>query len=413
MFSRSNKRLLKRHIHHYNDIRRDVDTIETTMQSVNSDMDGIITDMTNSTVSLQTLETDLQMMATDVILLDDNLNMATTKLAEIEAKNQYQDILPVSETRRLYETNTNTLMYLNENRTYGIRFQVNTFTDITLKNVLVETRYIGNYNYTSRTITLWDDDDTILFTGSMSVMVSDGDYFTLAINVPLAKGTFYKIGIDLLDAHPPEHGSDKYCEINPVQNSATTAYIQSITNRYSVSGHGSLDTLVWYLNARHILNLDLEKTEDNIQLKKPLNLNMNPIYNCSIVFDNILSPSVPQISYIARCFRIDDTGLKLGDLVEFGTTLKIRKALHNDMSHAVIGVFIGYTALNTCLIGMTNSVMRVRIEPNSSISIGDSITKSNLVDGCCVRGITYGVLGISMNNVVNAGNNVSIQCIIK
>ena len=144
MFSRSNKRLLKRHLHHFNEIRKDVDTIETTVHSVNTDMEGVINDMNNSTISLQTLETDIQTVATDVILLDDSLNTMTTKLTDIETKSQYQDLLPVSETERLYETNTNTLMYLNEDRTLGLRFKVNAFTDITLTKVMIPTRYIGN-----------------------------------------------------------------------------------------------------------------------------------------------------------------------------------------------------------------------------------------------------------------------------
>ena len=84
------------------------------------------------------------------------------------------------------------------------------------------------------------------------------------------------------------------------------------------------------------------------------------------------------------------------------------------MLRALLGVFIGYNNnIYTCLVGMPTSVMRVHLEPNSSISIGDSITKSNLVDGCCVRGITNGVLGISMNNVVSAGQDVLIQCLLK
>ena len=414
MFSRSNKRLLKRHLHHYNEIRKDVDTIETTVHSVNTDMEGVINDMNNSTISLQTLETDIQTVATDVILLDDSLNTMTTKLTDIETKSQYQDLLPVSETERLYETNTNTLMYLNEDRTLGLRFKVNAFTDITLTKVMIPTRYIGNYTQTSRTIRLWDDNDTLLYTGSMTVMVSDGDNFALTINHTLLKDTFYKIGVDLLDAHPPEYGSDRFCEIAPVLNPSTSTYINSITNRYSTSGHGVLDPMVWYLNPRHILNLEFEKTEDTVRFTKPLNMNMNPIVNCNVIYDNVLSPNVPQTSYIARCFRTDDTTLKLGDLVEFGATLKVRKSVHNDMSRAVLGVFIGYNNnIDTCLVGMPTSVMRVHLEPNSSISIGDSITKSNLVDGCCVRGITNGVLGISMNNVVSAGQDVLIQCLLK
>ena len=56
MFRRSGNKALKKHLHHFNDIRSDVDTIEDNVSNFSSDMNGIVNDMNNSNISLQTIE---------------------------------------------------------------------------------------------------------------------------------------------------------------------------------------------------------------------------------------------------------------------------------------------------------------------------------------------------------------------
>ena len=47
MFRRSGNKALKKHLHQFNDIRSDVDTIEGNVSNVSSDMNGIVNDMNN------------------------------------------------------------------------------------------------------------------------------------------------------------------------------------------------------------------------------------------------------------------------------------------------------------------------------------------------------------------------------
>ena len=49
MFRRSSNNSLRRHLNHYEDVRRDVDIIQETVSNVNADMTGIVDDMNNRT----------------------------------------------------------------------------------------------------------------------------------------------------------------------------------------------------------------------------------------------------------------------------------------------------------------------------------------------------------------------------
>ena len=68
---------------------------------------------------------------------------------------------------------------------------------------------------------------------------------------------------------------------------------------------------------------------------------------------------------------------------------------------------------NISLVAISGSVIRCRIEVGGTASIGDRLYKSTVSDGSVSKNEHFELYAISLQNVLNAGNNVFIQCLLK
>ena len=144
-----------------------------------------------------------------------------------------------------------------------------------------------------------------------------------------------------------------------------------------------------------------------------VNKSSNAITNGSFILDtDYVNPTTSN--FIARVFKTDDSSLVRGDIVEFSNTTKIRKCLYNDVSKHLIGVFMFYDTYGNAIVAVTNSIVRCRLQPNASVSIGDRLVRSTTTNGSLVRTSSGDyTFAVSMQNVVSAGNSVFIQCLLK
>ena len=438
MFKRSNNsnRLLKKHLYEYDNLKDDVDEVQTGITHVNNNMNDVIDDMNNKNITLSTIENDVKVIASDVIILNndmtavkaditDNTNAVNTMnshiynigldVSTLNDKTQYQSILTRQYTHQMFQYSDVSKSNNTSETTYGYTFRV--LKTMTLKSILLHRTYIGSDINLSRTCKVWTNNNDVLFTGQMSVSsYNSNGYYELVCNVPVTINKTYKVGIDLLIERgtPPNiYPADMYSTSVPVVNSNVRTYIDNITPKYSINGHGVLDDLLYLMPSRYVLDLNFTVPVDVVLMSNQIDLKNNAITNGSFILDtDYVNPTTTN--YIARIFKTDDLTLVEGDVVEFSNTTKIRKCLYNDVSKHLIGVFMFYDTYKNAVVAVTNSIVRCRLQPNATVSIGDRLIRSNTTNGALVRASSGDyTFAVSMQNVSNVGVDTFIQCLLK
>ena len=146
MFRRNGNAQLIKHLNEFNTLNRNVSGIETTIDTVNNDVD--------------LLESQLDSI---------DISTISTELSDLKTKTQYTDIKTNSSITHLYQLNNNTLTYLNQNKSIGLRFRA-VSNNLYLKYIKIDTRYIYN-NQQMRLIKLYDDNYNVLFSGYLDKII--------------------------------------------------------------------------------------------------------------------------------------------------------------------------------------------------------------------------------------------------
>ena len=261
-----------------------------------------------------------------------------------------------------------------------------------------------------RLIKLYDDSDNVLFSGYLdtsNIIIDTVSYFSIELNVALTSGSYYKVGIDLTNTTI----SDSICLVSPTQNNQS--HIDNITSIYSQVGqHGILNQSGIYDSDRNILFPVFETFNDVVILSKPINMDTHLLYNCNVMLDDPYSLIAPSNSQITRIFKTDDTNLHLGDVITFSNTTKIKKSLASE-NKPTIGVFLQYTNIGTCIVCMTSSICRVKLQTGTTINVGDRLIQSIVNNGCMTKSNNDLCDAISLQNISNSSSNITIQCLIK
>ena len=385
MFRRNGNSQLIKHLNEFNTLNRNVSGIETTIDTVNNDVD--------------LLESQLN---------DIDLSNIADDLKDLETKTRYTDIKTNSSITHLYKFNNHTLFFLNQNRSIGLRFRA-VSQNLYLKCIKIDTRYIYP-NQQMRLIKLYDDSDNVLFSGYLdtsNIIIDTVLYFSIELDISLTSGSYYKVGIDLINTTI----SDSICLVSPTQNNQS--HIDNITSIYSQAGqHGILNQSGVYDSDRHILFPVFETFNDVVILSKPINMDTHLLYNCNVMLDDPYSLIAPSNSQITRIFRSDSQNLQLGDVITFSNTTKIKKSLASE-NKPTIGIFLQYTNIGTCIVCMTSSVCRVKLETGTTINVGDRLIQSIVGNGCMTKSNTDLCDAISLQNISNSSSNITIQCLIK
>tara|TARA_R110000744_G_scaffold293394_1_gene403800 strand:- start:309 stop:1580 length:1272 start_codon:yes stop_codon:yes gene_type:complete len=423
-------------MYEYDSLKDNVDEVQTGINHVSNNMNDVIDDMNNKNITLSTIENDVKLIASDVIVLNDGMTAVKADITDntnavnnmnghiynigldinrLNDKTQYQNIVTRQYTHQMFQYNNVSKLNNTSETTYGYTFRV--LKTMTLKSILLHHTYVSPSMDMVRRCKVWDHNNVVLFTEHMflSSYNSDG-YYELTCNVPVTVNTTYKVGIDLLierGTPPNMYPADMYSTSVPVVNSNVSPYIDNITPKYSINGHGVLDDLLWLMPARYVLDLNFNVPSDVILMSNQIDLNNNAITNGSFILDtDAVNPTTTN--YIARIFKTDDLTLVQGDVVEFSNTTKIRKCLYNDVSKHLIGVFMFYDSYKNAIIAVTNSIVRCRLQPNASVSIGDRLVRSTTTNGALIRASSGDyTFAVSMQNAVSAGDSVFIQCLLK
>lgn len=438
MFKRSNNRnrLLKKHMYEYDNLKDDVGEVQSGINHVSTNMNDVINDMNNKNITLSMVENDVKLIASDVLILNDGMTAVKADITDntnavnnmnsniynigldinrLNDKTQYQNILTRQYTHQMFQYNNVSKLSNTSETTYGYTFRV--LKTMTLKSILLHHTYISPSMDMVRRCNVWDHNNVVLFTEHMFLSsYNSNGYYELVCNVPVTINTTYKVGIDLLIERgtPPNiYPADTYSTSVPVKNSNMSPYIDNLTPKYSVNGHGVLDDLLWLMPSRYVLDLNFNVPSDVLLMSNQIDLNNNAITNGSFILDtDYVNPTTTN--YIARIFKTDDLTLVQGDVVEFSNTTKIRKCLYNDVSKHLIGVFLFYDTYTNAIIAVTNSIVRCRIQVGASVSIGDRLTRSSATNGALIRASSGDyTFAVSMQNVSNVGVDTFIQCLLK